>query len=228
MHDSLPAPTNASSLQLLQREFVGRLDGVYMSGVEKTKADFLTAEGVLRIEEGKYSMASPLIDTFIRRFVIPQAYPGEPCMSIPLHEKSLDVVEALKQVVMLFDRDLIRYNRAYKNSGNIQVDGCHYKDVPRESVYDNQLLRILTNWFKASGYEATGQWHTHDDKGHSKYSDIVISKDNKPTVVMEILATATKDSILEHFERAMLYKEKIGASAAWMIHFTLKRVGVVE
>ena len=228
MVDSLLAETDTAttSVRLLQEEFAGRLDTVQVGDRAKTSVDFLTAEGVLlRIDEGKYSMASPLIDTFIRHCVIPKRYPNEPLTPIPLQHQndhvSMNVVEALKMAVKVFDKGLFRLNRSYKSSGNVKVDGRPYKNVPRESVYDNELLRIFTNWFRSTqgGYQVIGQWHSLDVNGH-KYSDVVISKDDKPTVVLEILATASRSSILEHFQRTIDYKDLLKADMAWAIHFT--------
>ena len=226
MVDSLLADTDiaTTSVRLLQEVFAGRLDAVQIGDAVKTSADFLTAEGVLlRIDEGKYSMASPLIDTFIRHYVIPKRYPNEPLTSIPLQHQDgpMDVVEALKMAVKVFDKRLFCLNHSYKSSGNVKVDGCRSKNVPRESVYDNELLRIFTNWLRSTlgGYQVTGQWHSRGVHGH-KYSDIVISKDDKPTVVLEILATASRPSILEHFQRTIDYKDLLEADMAWVIHFT--------
>ncbi|KAF9349356.1 hypothetical protein BGX34_001840, partial [Mortierella sp. NVP85] len=226
--DSLLADTDTAttSVRLIQEVFAGRLDAVQMGDMEKTSVDFLTAEGVLlRIDEGKYSMASPLIDTFIRQYVIPKRFPNEPLTPIPLQHHndhvSMDVVEALKMAVKGFNGGLFRLNHSYKSSGNAKVDGGRYKNVPRESVYDNELLRIFTNWFRSTlgGYQVTGQWHSRDVHGH-KYSDIVISKDDKPTVVLEILATACRPSILDHFQRTIDYKDLLEANIGWVIHFT--------
>lgn len=227
MVDSLLADTDTAttSVRLLQEVFAGRLDAVQISDTVKTSADFLVAVGVLRIHEGKYSMASPLIDTLIRHYVIPKRYPNQPLMSIPLQHRdghvSMDVVEALKMAVKVFDKRLFRLNHSYKSSGNVKVDGSRFKDVPRENVYDNELLRVFTNWFRLTlgGYQTTGQWHSRDVHGH-KYSDIVISKDDKPALVLEILATGSRSSILEHFQRTIDYKDLLKADVAWVIHFT--------
>lgn len=90
----------------------------------------------------------------------------------------------MKEAVRFFDKDLVRraHSRSYRNS-MWPVDGLRNACVPRESVYDTELMRILTNWLAVECYIVTGQWRLVDKTttGRPKhgYSDIVIKKANR-------------------------------------------------
>ncbi|CAG8663457.1 3097_t:CDS:1, partial [Dentiscutata heterogama] len=60
-----------------------------------------------------------------------------------------------------------------------------------------------------------------------KYVDIVISRPNK-TIALELLATATKKELNEHYERALLYDKKLPADETWVIHFTCEENAILE
>ena len=71
--------------------------------------------------------------------------------------------------------------------------------VPRESTYDSEMYRILTNWLvKVHGFEVTGQWHLEqvcdDGDYHHFYCDLTIKKaeEPNPVAVIEILASEDK------------------------------------
>ena len=53
----------------------------------------------------------------------------------------------------------------------------------------------------------------------STYSDIVITTDRQK-IVLELLATATKKVLDEHFERVLKYAELLSADDIWIVHFT--------
>jgi len=56
-------------------------------------------------------------------------------------------------------------------------------------------------------------------KDKHSYSDIVITTDCQK-IVLELLATATKDNLDEHFERVLKYAELLSADEIWIVHFT--------
>ncbi|ORZ12046.1 hypothetical protein BCR41DRAFT_356401 [Lobosporangium transversale] len=188
-------------------------------------ADFLTAEGVLiRLDGSNYCMASAFIDSFVRRYIIPLKYPHAPSESPPKKKGgSLDILEIMKIALRFFDKDLILQaeDRSYKSSGRtVKVMGDYNASVPRESVYDTELMRVLTNWLnKTKKYEIIGQWHLREREDH-KYSDIVIKKAGKPTVVIELLATGSQTSIKDHISKTLTYKRLLPAEEAWVVHFT--------
>ena len=107
----------------------------------------------------------------------------------------------------------------YKTT-KVKVGGWSNVQVPRESVYDSEFIRILANWFQQGQYMITSQWH-HVVKSSHRYSNIIISSgDGKSLVVIELLATECSRSIREHIKRTKEYKENLRAGEAWVVHFT--------
>ncbi|ORY89524.1 hypothetical protein BCR41DRAFT_365995, partial [Lobosporangium transversale] len=216
MVDSLLNESATDAVNLLRTDFIGYLGDISITDMEQQRlADFLTAEGVLiRLDGSNYRMASAFIDSFVRRYIIPLKYPHAPSESPPKKRGgSLDILEIMKIALRFFDKDLILQaeDRSYKSSG---------EHVPRESVYDTELMRVLTNWLnKTKKYEIIGQWHLREREDH-KYSDIVIKKAGKPTVVIELLATGSQTSIKDHISKTLTYKRLLPAEEAWVVHFT--------
>jgi hypothetical protein len=191
-------------------------------------ADFLTAEGVLLRPDAArpvYCVASSLMDGLVRACVIPAQFPNGP-ESKPPHrnnETTLCVLETLIESLKFFDKDLICMapERSYKYS-KVKIGGKINVAVPRESVYDTELMRILGNWLRQSDWSVTGQWHVWTDLGSDKFSDIVLQKDNHAPIVLELLATGESKVLQEHFKRVKIYKQLLLANEAWIIHFTLE------
>ncbi|GBC53842.1 P-loop containing nucleoside triphosphate hydrolase protein [Rhizophagus irregularis DAOM 181602=DAOM 197198] len=107
----------------------------------------------------------------------------------------------------------------------VEVDGYLHTKVPRESVYDTELYRILVNWIvNECNFVVTGQHHLidhvdNDEKGKHYYSDITIMSEDQ-TAVLELLASATKNELNEHFERILNYAEMLSANDIWIVNFT--------
>ncbi|PKY47408.1 hypothetical protein RhiirA4_543937 [Rhizophagus irregularis] len=203
MVDDFIKPDAKEALDLLRSVFLGFFDFVQIHDKEERRlADFLTVEGVLMREnenEFSYRTSSIFVDELIRRQVIPVCRP-------------------------LFDKTIIRnaFNRSFKTA-LVKVDGCHYVKVPRESVYDAELIRILVNWIiKECNFQVTGQWHLidhNDKKDEHYYSDITITSQHQ-TVVLELLASATKNELNEHFKRMLDYAKMLSANDIWIVNFT--------
>ncbi|ORZ11009.1 hypothetical protein BCR41DRAFT_356765 [Lobosporangium transversale] len=159
MTDSLLTESATDAVNLLRTRFIGYLGDKSISDMEQRKlADFLTAEGVLiSLGGSNYCMASAFIDSFESQ--------GE----------LLDILETMKIALRFFDKNLIMQagSRSYKGSGEtVKVMGNCNVSVPRESVYDTELMRVLTNWLnKAEEYEIIGQWHLRELEDH-KYNHI--------------------------------------------------------
>ncbi|PKY30009.1 hypothetical protein RhiirB3_392248 [Rhizophagus irregularis] len=121
------------------------------------------------------------------------------------------------------NRRLTSLTWSFKVASTLYVDGKKEKQVPQENVYNTELNRILVNWLvKNNGFEVTGQWHmveSHAKKHVHTYSDIVITT-KRQRIVLELLATATKKDLDEHFERVLEYAEKLSADDIWIVHFT--------
>ncbi|ORZ08255.1 P-loop containing nucleoside triphosphate hydrolase protein [Lobosporangium transversale] len=227
MVDSLLSESATDAVNLLRTDFIGYLGDISITDMEQQGlADFLTAEGVLiRLDDSNYRMASAFIDSFVRRYIIPSKYPNAPSESPPKEgqEALLNILETMKIALRFFDKNLIMQAgiRSYKRSGKtVKAMGRYNAKVPRESVYDTELMRVLTNWLnKIEGYEIIGQWHLRELEDH-KYSDIVIKKAGEPTVVIELLATGSQSSIKDHISKTSTYKRLLPAEEAWVVHFT--------
>ena len=155
------------AVDCVRLQFLGNFDE-FITPVDDNQARFLAVLGVLTPNDdgSKFKMASPMIDSLVRKCVIPTAYPVCPTVPAPIKPNgALDCLETLKEAVKVFDKDLIEgaAERAYKTAP-VQVD---------ESVYDSELMRILSNWLKQKAYKVTGQWH-HVVGNNHKYSDIAI------------------------------------------------------
>jgi hypothetical protein len=86
-------------------------------------------------------MASPLIDRLIRSVVVPTRFPSAPTVSPPARRDGRLAITT--ECVKLFDKDLIRhaFDDSFKRP-DVVVDGVRKSKVPRERVYDTELLRI--------------------------------------------------------------------------------------
>lgn len=219
------------AMQLIRSKFIGFFDLVQIvDNEERNLAEFLTAEGVLiRDEEtrDRFKMSSVLVDELVRQRVIPELFKSSPTVAVPeKHDGFLDTVNVLRTVVQFFDQDIISraFYQSFKTAHNVYVNGQKNKRVPRESVYDTEMNRILINWIsKQRNFEVTSQWHLveyhSNEKDKHTYSDLVIKTPHQ-TIVLELLATATKTQLNEHFVRALEYGNKLSAEDVWIVHFT--------
>jgi hypothetical protein len=137
-------------------------------------------------------------------------------------QQSLDVLSALTESLKCFDKQLICLapSRSYKLS-KVKVNGLYNAPVPRECVYDTELMRILSNWLRTHhGWTVTGQWHLKAPFRKHKYTDIVIRKDGNPPTVLELLATGDQNFVNLHIDKSPEYMALLKANKAWVIHFT--------
>ncbi|KAF0517974.1 transcriptional regulator [Gigaspora margarita] len=230
MINSLKKEATGPTIELLRSVFLGSFNFVPIyNPEEKRLAEFLTAEGVLIRDEMKknnFRISSIFVDELIRRQVIPVLYKSAPTCAVPKKlDGTLDIISTLKIAVQHFDKEIIRraFDRSFKTA-HMYVKGQEDVLVPRESVYDTELNRILVNWIaKQIGSEVTGQWHIVEPFANQKnkhaYSDIVI-KTPKQTIILELLATATKKELDKHAVKVLDYAEKLSANEMWIVHFT--------
>jgi hypothetical protein len=132
----------------------------------------------------------------------------------------LNVLETLKESLKCFDKDTIRLAafRSYKVSP-VKVGGASRTHVPRESVYDTELMGILSNWLQGNyGWSVTCQWHLRNPSEKHKFFDIVLKKNQ--TIVLELLATGSRSFIHSHIEKTPEYMSLLSADEAWVVHFT--------
>ena len=227
---SLARPEALAAVALLRSNFVGFLGEVEVSLADQDLADFLTSEGALLRSNTVlpyYSMASPLLDGLIRNRLIPKIFLASPSSVLPLEdgENGVHVLGILIESLKFFDKALIRlaYSSSYKTS-KAKISGVGDGHVPRESVYDTELMRILSNWLgNRYSWTVTGQWHLQTDMKKHKYSDIVIKKKDNPTIVLELLATGDTSFVQSHIEKTPEYMALLSANEAWVVHFTCER-----
>ncbi|KAM6503857.1 hypothetical protein JOM56_000800 [Amanita muscaria] len=229
MIQSLSHPKAYNSLILLRSRFVGFLDEVELKDqTEEKLADFLTSEGVLlkpKPAKTRYRMASPL--GFSGVLLIPLVFRNAPSSAFPLQNDgiTIHVLDTLIESLKFFDKTLIRdaFSRSYKTP-KVIIRGTPSGHVPRESVYDTELMRILSNWLQARhGWTVTGQCHLQDDSKKHKYCDIVIKKEDQPIIVFELLATGEPSSVKSHIQKTPAYKVLLAAEEAWVVHFTCQK-----
>jgi hypothetical protein len=225
MIESLRHDTAREAVKLYRYRFAGFLEAVKITeDCHVLLADSLTSEGVLLRpvhHERKYRVASPLIDALIRLKVIPRQFPNAP--SVPPKEirpNVLDIPVILTECLKCFDKQLIQsaYSSSYKVS-TVLVHGSSGIHVPRESVYDTELMRILCNWLKTCGWSVIGQRHTKTANGKHSYSDIVLEKD-RIRIVLELLATGDAAFMKSHIQKPPEYVALHSAVEGWVIHFT--------
>jgi hypothetical protein len=228
---SLARPQAAAAVTLLRSSFVGFLDEVQLNDhVEQNLADFLTSEGALWKPDSVrpyYCMASPLLDGFIRTTLIPSQFPDSPSSVPPLEDggRGPHVLGILIESLKFFDKDLIclAVSRSYKTS-KVKIPGVPDSRVPRESVYDTELMRILSNWLRHRyNWTVTGQWHLQTHMKNHKYSDIVIKRKDDPTIVLELLATGDTSFVRSHIQKTPEYMALLSTKEAWVVHFTCER-----
>ncbi|GBC08712.1 hypothetical protein RclHR1_08330005 [Rhizophagus clarus] len=185
------------------------------------------------LSSGKKRDAEDTVDTSStkKRCVIPEMSFFFPDEDVPLQANgsTIDILEVVKSVVRTFDKNTIAQgsSRSYKSSNHLQVDSKCNIYVPKESVYDAEMYRILHNWLaKVHSFEITGQWHIgkvcDDGIYHHFYCDLTIKKsdDRSPVAVLELLATSSSTTLDEHFERVLNYADKLKPSQVWVIHFS--------
>ena len=218
---SLRTERAQNAVQLYRTRFAGFLEDVDLSESDQILADFLTAQGALSrrvAEEPKYRVASPLIDALVTLQVIPNQFPIAPMIPVPI---ILDIPFVLTEVLKCFDKDLIQsaYSCSFKTS-MVPVNGSYHSQVPRESIYDTELMRILCNWLRRGGWSVTGRWHLKTPDGKHKYSDAVLQKGEHSPIVLEFVATADAKTIRAHIEKTPGYMGLLSADEGWVIHFT--------
>jgi len=221
MVESLHRPDAQAAVRLLRSDFLGYSGDVTLSNYnEQCLADFLTAEGVLVKPDHlstTYHMTSAFVDGLVRRKIIANLFPNAPKSPPPLDRfgPTLDFLKTLVESLKCFDKELIRLAafRSYKSSKAAKVDGSPYAQVPRESVYDTELMRVLSNWLQRHhGWTVTGQWHLKNPFGKHKYTDIVLQKTE--TILLELLATGDDAFLNSHIDKTPEYMRLLKAQKA--------------
>ncbi|CAG8540179.1 16127_t:CDS:2 [Cetraspora pellucida] len=148
-----------------------------------------------------------------KQCVVPETSWFCPDMNVPLQANGgVNTLEIIKSAVRVFDQKTIALGstRSYKCSNHLQVESKCDECVPRESVYDAEMYRILHNWLaKVHGFEITGQWHLKgigsDGDWHHLFCDLTIKKPDNPypEAVLEAVATGSISTLKKHFDRVI-------------------------
>ncbi|CAG8632328.1 8857_t:CDS:2, partial [Paraglomus brasilianum] len=233
--ETLRQPGAKEAIQYFQTAFVGSIGPrEVFTPTSLSYARFLAAEGVLYPgkKENTFKISSPLVLSLIILQVIPFVFPSAPKMGIPRRNDGLhvmDTLQVLKECVCAFDKDTIRAARIQSfKIAETKVAGRLGVMVPRETVYDAELNRILMNWLVVHGnFQIAGQWYTNTKeclvgqrrKVKNRYCDLVITPEfdstasitiRHPGVLLELIASADEKNLEEHFERAQKYGKMIG------------------
>ncbi|CAG8610548.1 16725_t:CDS:2 [Funneliformis mosseae] len=226
--NSLKGPENKDALNFFRNNFLVDFGHEVKVTIDINSAESLASEGVLvpAEEAGAFKLSSPLIRWLILQRVIPIVFPSCPRNDVPFFKDSkvLDTLVTLKLATKSLDKDIISLARirSYKIA-KVWVNGESNQPVPRESVYDAELCRVLRNWPCPSMFQITGQWHlvyNKSSKRQHRYSDIVIDTPYGQKIVLELLATASNDDLIEHFQRALEYANLLSADETWIVHLT--------
>ncbi|KAF8350347.1 hypothetical protein F5887DRAFT_1069378 [Amanita rubescens] len=224
MIQSLSRPETSSAVDLLRSRFAGFLGEVILTDKKaKEDADTLTSEGVLvkpKPATACYRMASPLVDGLIRNQLIPAIFPNAPSSPLPRqHTGHVGVLRILIESLKFFDKALILSSSSFSyKTPKVKIPLSHGPHVPRESVYDTELMRVLANWLRKYDWSVNGQWHLEDNLKRP-YSDIVFEKDSQ-RIVLELLATGEPSSVESHIRKTPGYAALLSANEAWVVHFT--------
>ena len=226
MIKSLSRPEASSSVDLLRSQFTGFLGNVTLTDEKAKKdADALTSEGVLlKLDPAVacYQMASPLVDGLIRNQLIPAIFPNAPSSPLPCQDTGdVNVLGILTESIKFFDKALIlnASSCSYKKP-KVKIHGLHGHNVPRESVYDTELMRILANWLRKYQWSVHGQWHMENNSRRHTHSDIVLKNPDDQTIVLELLATGERSFVESHIRKTPEYATLLSANEAWVVHFT--------
>ena len=222
MVNYLKAPIAHAAVRLFRTAFAGFLGEVEVIDRDEDLADLLTSEGVLSRPNRahlKYHVTSPLIDSLIRLKVIPHQFPAAPRLQLP---PDMPIPRILEECLKCFDKELMREARWRSSKvSRVPINGSSNVPVPRESVYDTELMRILCNWLKPYGWSVTEQWHLKTPEERHRYSDIIVGKPQDATrIVFELLATRDKKIVQDHITKTPKYMSSVSAHEGWVIHFT--------
>ncbi|CAB4387951.1 unnamed protein product [Rhizophagus irregularis] len=221
--NSLKSPEAKDALNFFRNNFLVDVGYEVKVTTDIDSAEYLASEGVLvpGEEAGAFKLSSPLVRWLILQRVIPNVFPSRPREEIPFFKDSqdLDTLIALKYAVKTFDKSIISLARfrSFKTA-KVLVNGKRKQHVPRESVYDAELCRILRNWLSVANFEVTGQWHLISNG--NRYSDIVIDTPFGEKIVLELLATADTNDLDEHFRRSLDYARLLSVDETWVVHIT--------
>lgn len=101
--------------------------------------------------------------------------------------------------------------------------------ISQESIYDAEMYQILVNQLaKIHDFEITSQQHLegfgNDGNWHHLYCDLIIKKPENLyfEVVIELIATGIIPKLRKHFDKVLIYANKLKSQKVWLVHFFRK------
>ncbi|CAG8770299.1 14970_t:CDS:2, partial [Racocetra persica] len=134
-----------------------------------------------------------------KQCVVPETSWFCPDMNMPLQANGgVNTLEIIKSAVRVFDQKTIALGStcSYKCSNHLQVESKYDECIPRESVYDAEMYRILHNWLAK--------------KPDNPY----------PEAVLEVVATGSISTLKKHFDRVIKYTDQLCPEEVWIVHFS--------
>uniref|UniRef100_U9T786 Uncharacterized protein n=1 Tax=Rhizophagus irregularis (strain DAOM 181602 / DAOM 197198 / MUCL 43194) TaxID=747089 RepID=U9T786_RHIID len=179
------------------------------------RSQVLSNSGILRAENERFVISSPIIHSFILQYIMPNVFKNCPLKNPPLHDNgSIDIFRLLKEAINTLDKNYIR-STAFSNNkvAQVTVESQSNVLVPHENLYQQELSIILTNWLEK--WNVISQNHGYN---------LVITAPERPTAVIGIAATKTSKEINEYFDQTLTYahslKPEFDVRDIWVIHFT--------
>ena len=225
---SRPDQRYADARRAAMRVFVPAEGPVRVDGQLGDNARLLCAVDEVELET--FEVASPLMRQILIRKVLPVDFP-KGITEVPPEraDQSLDALRILQTLAPhVVNLVLALPKESYKQAGG---NGMSNLMCPPECAYETHLAHLLTAWLSAhkSGTvseqvkrDAQGMV-LRDSLGKELIPDLVVRGALKGAAVYELMATDRLSSIESHLEKRTTYAATIGASEAWVIHFTLQR-----
>ncbi|RUS14156.1 hypothetical protein BC937DRAFT_94264 [Endogone sp. FLAS-F59071] len=236
MIKSLSKDSSRKANDILRSYFLGYQDVVRLTNQNDIAcANILVSEGVLisiESQTNSFKMSSPLVDSIIRQRVLPLLDTHAPKTApIKLENGAFNIWNLVATATSYFNKNILRnaVYRSFKLVGSGKVENRTHCEVPRESVYQSELARILILWIvDMYALEVTTQWYVVYENApgsvlQHKYCDIIITSPNnceQPMVLLELLASGTEGELREHFKRTLKYATKFDNPEVWVVNYT--------
>jgi hypothetical protein len=232
---SLPESIRASAKEKERiphiREARKQLCSVYMatdsavgcnSESDTRYARYLAAEGALSpVESGiAFKMRAPLIRSLLINKILPLERHPRPTEHVPLDKSGMLIMEKVVEMALqYFDRRIVRNELLQKKSSAPHSPSAF---AAQEDVYQTELLSVFKSWFGAD-IDVLSQpiavIEGDQKRGRPRHSDIVIAR-KLQRVLLELVAHTGFTDVEEHVRRAERDALVLGASEAWVLHFT--------
>lgn len=205
------------SRKALLERFIWREDPVRVKMVDEAALDFLKSVGMVReCGPGKVIISNSMMRMLAIWKILPQDRRDMNLGAIPMTEGKLDMLGLLLKSTSYFPaKDLFEaFTWSFKKAGR----GPDRK-VPHEYYYQSQLASIICAWLPEN-------WQFFPDVRKDvdrKRIDFVVEYVEDPEnvrFVLELEASSSDAELVEHYTRAKMYGQMIGAGHVWVVHFS--------